>query len=102
MRVEPDAFVVTASLNPAHVCELNPCLCNASCRELERNLAMRVEPGETADAFVVSGRGTLHLGILIESMRREGYEFEIGPPKVSSYSWRAAACASCGCCRISK
>jgi GTP-binding protein len=43
---------------------------------------MRVEPGETADAFVVSGRGTLHLGILIESMRREGYEFEIGPPKV--------------------
>lgn len=45
-------------------------------------MAMRVEPGETADAFVVSGRGTLHLGILIESMRREGYEFEIGPPKV--------------------
>jgi GTP-binding protein len=51
-------------------------------RELERNLAMRVEQGETADAFVVSGRGTLHLGILIENMRREGYEFEIGPPKV--------------------
>jgi len=51
-------------------------------RELERNLALRVEPGETADAFVVSGRGTLHLGILIENMRREGYEFEIGPPKV--------------------
>eukprot|EP00878_Enallax_costatus_P000897 GHUV01001025.1.p1 GENE.GHUV01001025.1~~GHUV01001025.1.p1 ORF type:complete len:709 (+),score=211.80 GHUV01001025.1:186-2129(+) len=51
-------------------------------RELERNLAMKVEPGETADAFVVSGRGTLHLGILIENMRREGYEFEIGPPKV--------------------
>lgn len=55
-------------------------------RELERNLAMKVEPGETADSFVVSGRGTLHLGILIENMRREGYEFEIGPPKV-----RAAA-----------
>jgi predicted membrane GTPase involved in stress response len=51
-------------------------------RELERNLALRVEPGETADAFIVSGRGTLHLGILIENMRREGYEFEIGPPKV--------------------
>ncbi|KAJ9515413.1 hypothetical protein QJQ45_016409 [Haematococcus lacustris] len=51
-------------------------------RELERNLALRVEPGETADAFVVSGRGTLHLGILIENMRREGFEFEIGPPKV--------------------
>jgi predicted membrane GTPase involved in stress response len=43
---------------------------------------MKVEPGETADSFIVSGRGTLHLGILIESMRREGYEFEIGPPKV--------------------
>lgn len=41
-----------------------------------------VEPGETSDSFVVSGRGTLHLGILIENMRREGYEFEIGPPKV--------------------
>ncbi|GFR42798.1 hypothetical protein Agub_g3763 [Astrephomene gubernaculifera] len=51
-------------------------------RELERNLALRVEPGETSDSFVVSGRGTLHLGILIENMRREGYEFEIGPPKV--------------------
>lgn len=51
-------------------------------RELERNLALRVEPGDTADAFVVSGRGALHLGILIENMRREGYEFEIGPPKV--------------------
>ena len=51
-------------------------------RELERNLALKVEPGETADAFIVSGRGALHLGILIENMRREGYEFEIGPPKV--------------------
>ena len=51
-------------------------------RELERNLAMRMEQGETADAFVVSGRGTLHLGILIENMRREGYEFEIGSPRV--------------------
>lgn len=51
-------------------------------RELERNLALRVTPGETADAFIVAGRGTLHLGILIENMRREGFEFEIGPPKV--------------------
>jgi hypothetical protein len=51
-------------------------------RELERNLALRVEPGEGAESFRVSGRGTLHLGILIENMRREGYEFEIGPPKV--------------------
>ncbi|KAL3698888.1 hypothetical protein R1sor_012964 [Riccia sorocarpa] len=51
-------------------------------RELERNLAMKVEDGETADTFIVSGRGTLHLTILIENMRREGYEFMIGPPKV--------------------
>jgi GTP-binding protein len=67
------------------ICLVFCCLVLPPCyqrRELERNLAMRVEPGETADAFVVSGRGTLHLGILIESMRREGYEFEIGPPKV--------------------
>jgi hypothetical protein len=41
-----------------------------------------VEPGDGAESFRVSGRGTLHLGILIENMRREGYEFEIGPPKV--------------------
>ncbi|KAF5737698.1 translation factor GUF1 chloroplastic-like [Tripterygium wilfordii] len=51
-------------------------------REIERNLAMRVEDGESADTFVVSGRGTLHLTILIENMRRERYEFMVGPPKV--------------------
>lgn len=51
-------------------------------RELERNLAMKVEDGETADTFIVSGRGTLHITILIENMRREGYEFMVGPPKV--------------------
>lgn len=51
-------------------------------RELERNLAMKIEDGETADTFVVSGRGTLHITILIENMRREGYEFMVGPPKV--------------------
>lgn len=43
---------------------------------------MKVEDGETADTFVVSGRGTLHITILIENMRREGYEFMVGPPKV--------------------
>ncbi|KAK9671031.1 hypothetical protein RND81_12G002200 [Saponaria officinalis] len=53
-------------------------------RELERNLAMRVEDGETSDTFIVSGRGTLHITILIENMRREGYEFMVGPPKVIS------------------
>eukprot|EP00899_Mesostigma_viride_P023282 jgi/Mesvir1/4138/Mv13050-RA.1 len=51
-------------------------------RELERNLAMKVEDGETSDTFIVSGRGTLHLAILIENMRREGYEFLVGPPVV--------------------
>ncbi|XP_022842211.1 putative elongation factor TypA-like SVR3, chloroplastic [Olea europaea var. sylvestris] len=51
-------------------------------RELERNLAMKVEDGETSDTFIVSGRGTLHITILIENMRREGYEFMVGPPKV--------------------
>ncbi|GFY96229.1 elongation factor family protein [Actinidia rufa] len=51
-------------------------------REVERNLAMRVEDGETADTFIISGRGTLHITILIENMRREGYEFMVGPPKV--------------------
>lgn len=51
-------------------------------RELERNLAMKVEDGESADTFLVSGRGTLHITILIENMRREGYEFMVGPPKV--------------------
>lgn len=53
-------------------------------RELERNLAMRVEDGETSDTLIVSGRGTLHITILIENMRREGYEFMVGPPKVIS------------------
>lgn len=51
-------------------------------RELERNLALTVEPGETADQFIVSGRGALHISILIENMRREGFEFQVGPPRV--------------------
>jgi len=51
-------------------------------RELEKNLALRVAPGQTADSFVVFGRGVLHLSILIETMRREGYEVQVGQPKV--------------------
>ncbi|KAL4854395.1 putative elongation factor TypA-like SVR3 [Chlorella vulgaris] len=51
-------------------------------RELERNLALRVEPGVGAESFEVSGRGSLHLGVLMETMKREGYEFEVGPPQV--------------------
>lgn len=51
-------------------------------RELEKNLAMRMESTNSADAFMVFGRGVLHLSILIETMRREGYELQIGQPKV--------------------
>jgi GTP-binding protein len=51
-------------------------------RELETNVALRVEDGDTAEKFSVSGRGELHLGILIETMRREGYEFQVSQPQV--------------------
>ena len=51
-------------------------------RELEKNLALRVEPGLNADSFIVYGRGVLHLSVLIETMRREGYELQVGQPKV--------------------
>ncbi len=51
-------------------------------KELEKNLALRVEQGETADSFTVFGRGILHLSVLIETMRREGYELQVGQPKV--------------------
>jgi len=51
-------------------------------RELERNVALRVEDTDTPYAFTVSGRGELHLGILMETMRREGYEFQISRPRI--------------------
>ena len=51
-------------------------------RELEKTLALRVEPGANADSFIVYGRGVLHLSVLIETMRREGYELQVGQPKV--------------------
>ncbi len=51
-------------------------------RELEKNLALRVEPGASSDSFVVYGRGVLHLSVLIETMRREGYELQVGQPQV--------------------
>ena len=51
-------------------------------RELERNLAMRLENTDSADKFIVFGRGVLHLSVLIETMRREGYELQIGQPQV--------------------
>lgn len=51
-------------------------------RELETNVALRVEPTDSPDKFAVAGRGELHLGILIETMRREGYEFQVSQPQV--------------------
>ena len=51
-------------------------------KELEKNLAMRMTQGDTTDKFIVYGRGVLHLSVLIETMRREGYELQIGQPQV--------------------
>ncbi|MFD1016101.1 translational GTPase TypA [Winogradskyella rapida] len=51
-------------------------------KELEKNLALRLSETETADKFMVFGRGVLHLSVLIETMRREGYELQIGQPQV--------------------
>ena len=51
-------------------------------KETEKNLALRVEPTDTEDKFLVYGRGILHLSVLIETMRREGYELQVGQPQV--------------------
>jgi GTP-binding protein len=51
-------------------------------KELERNVALRVRPMESGDAFAVAGRGILHLAVLIETMRREGFEVSVGKPQV--------------------
>lgn len=51
-------------------------------KELDKNLALRVIPSESADAWIVYGRGVLHLSVLIETMRREGYELQVGQPQV--------------------
>jgi GTP-binding protein len=54
-------------------------------KELERNVALRVEDTEQPDTFTVNGRGELHLGILMETMRREGYEFQVSRPRVITH-----------------
>lgn len=54
-------------------------------RELETNVSLRVEDGNTPDEFVVSGRGELHLSVLIETIRREGYEFQVSRPEVITH-----------------
>ncbi|HWB20420.1 MAG TPA: translational GTPase TypA, partial [Phycisphaerales bacterium] len=51
-------------------------------KELQYNVALKVEPGDSAEEFKVSGRGLLHLGVLLENMRREGYELSVGRPEV--------------------
>src|ERR1044071_2039417 len=51
-------------------------------KELEKNLAMRLEETDSPDSYLVFGRGILHLSILIETMRREGYELSLGQPQV--------------------
>ena len=51
-------------------------------RELRTNVALRVEPGDGPESFLLSGRGVMHLGILLENMRREGFEFAVAKPKV--------------------
>jgi GTP-binding protein len=51
-------------------------------KELETNVGLRLNPGGSAESFIVSGRGELHLAVLIETMRREGYEFSVGRPEV--------------------
>ena len=57
-------------------------ICERLETELQKNVALRVEPGQTPEQFSVSGRGLMHLGILLENMRREGYEVCVGKPNV--------------------
>ncbi len=61
-------------------------------RELEKNLALKVKPGLNADSFVVYGRGVLHLSVLIETMRREGFELQVGQPKVLDKTINGVRC----------
>ena len=51
-------------------------------KELQKDLALRVEQGADTDRWIVSGRGVLHLSVLVETMRREGYELQVGQPQV--------------------
>ena len=61
-------------------------------KELEKNLALRVKDGLTADSFVVFGRGVLHISVLIETMRREGFELQVGQPKVLDKNLNGVRC----------
>ncbi len=61
-------------------------------KELEKNLALRLKEGQSADSFIVYGRGVLHLSILIETMRREGFELQVGQPKVLDKNINGVRC----------
>ncbi|MHC1780921.1 MAG: translational GTPase TypA [Bacteroidales bacterium] len=61
-------------------------------KELEKNLALKVKDGQTADSFIVYGRGVLHLSVLIETMRREGFEIQVGQPKVLDKNINGVRC----------
>jgi GTP-binding protein len=61
-------------------------------RELESDVSLRVQPSDSPDAFLVAGRGELHLSILIETMRREGYEFEVSRPQVIEREIKGVIC----------
>jgi len=69
-------------------------------KELEKNLALRVKEGLSADSFIVYGRGILHLSILIETMRREGFELQVGQPKVLDKNINGVRCEPIECLTI--
>ena len=69
-------------------------------KELEKNLALRVKDGLSADSFIVYGRGVLHLSILIETMRREGFELQVGQPKVLDKNINGVRCEPIECLTI--
>lgn len=64
-------------------------------KETEKNLALKVEETDSADRFIVYGRGILHLSILIETMRREGYELQVGQPQVITKEIDGVKCEPC-------
>ena len=64
-------------------------------KELLKDVSLRVEDTDTTEAFKVSGRGEMHLTILIETMRREGYEFQVSTPKVLFREIDGVLCEPC-------